>query len=326
MSKPFVAVAGATGQLGRVIATNLRQRNVPVKALVRPGTAPSRTEALRAAGVTVTEADLSDVASLAKSMEGATCVVSALNGLKDTMHGTQGALLDAAVTARVPRFIPSDYSLDFTKTQPGSNRNLDLRREFHARLDASGIAWTSVLNGGFMDLLGGGAPLINHRLGRVLYWGSDAQELDFTTISDTAAYTAAVAADPNPTPRFLRIAGDTFSAKELAETVGRVRGTAYSTLWVGSTGFLEGASGFMRRFSIGGGEQDVFPAWQGSKWILGTSVVLCLSYLKLTRDAIVQYMVNMFSGEGKLDPLDNARYPELKWTKAEEYLAQQEAP
>lgn len=270
MSKPFVAVAGATGQLGRVIATNLRQRNVQVKALVRPGTAPARTEALRAAGVTVAEADLGDVAALTENMQGATCVVSALNGLQDTMHGTQGALLDAAVAARVPRFIPSDYSLDFTKTRPGSNRNLDLRREFHARLDESGIAWTSVLNGGFMDLLGGGAPLINDSLKRVLYWGSDAQKLNFTTIADTAAYTAAVAADPNPTPRFLRIAGDTFSARELAEIVSRVRGVTYSTLWVGSAGFLEGASSFMRRFSIGGGEKDVFPAWQGSKLIFRT--------------------------------------------------------
>ncbi|KAI3398387.1 hypothetical protein diail_9479 [Diaporthe ilicicola] len=302
MPKPFVAVAGATGQLGRVIATNLRQRNVSVKALVRPGTAPSRTEALRSAGVTVAEADLSDVAALTESLQGATCVVSALNGLQDTMHGTQGALLDAAVAARVPRFIPSDFSLDFTKTRPGSNRNLDLRREFHSRLDGSGIQWTSVLNGGFMDLLAGGAPLVNDSLRRVLYWGSDAQPLNFTTVADTGAYTAAVAADPNPTPRFLRIAGDTFSAKELAEIVSRVRGASYSTLWVGSVGFLEGASGFMRRFSIGGGEQDVFPAWQG-----------------------MQYMVDMFSGEGRLDPLDNARYPELKWTKAEDFLAQQQA-
>ncbi|KAK2597755.1 hypothetical protein N8I77_012519 [Diaporthe amygdali] len=302
MSKPFVAVAGATGQLGRVIATNLRQRNVSVKAIVRPGTAPSRTEALRDTGVIVAEADLSDVAALTKNMQGATCVVSALNGLQDTMHGTQGALLDAAVAAHVPRFIPSDFSLDFTKTQPGSNRNLDLRREFHTRLNESGIQWTSVLNGGFMDLLGGQAPLINDSFKRVLYWNSDEQKLDFTTVADTAAYTAAVAADPNPTPRFLRIAGDTFTAKELAEIVSRVRGATYSTMWVGSAGFLEGASSFMRRFSIGGNEQAVFPAWQG-----------------------MQYMANMFSGDGKLDPLDNDRYPGLKWTKAEKFLAQQRA-
>ncbi|KUI59085.1 hypothetical protein VP1G_06351 [Cytospora mali] len=299
MSKSFVAVAGATGQLGRLIATNLRARNVSVKALARPDTAPSRTEGLRDAGVILTEADLSDVPSLTKQLQGASCVVSALNGLADTVLGTQKALLDAAVAAKVPRFIPSDFSLDFTKTAPGSNRNLDLRREFHLRLDESGIQWTSVLNGAFMELLDGQAPLINHSLGRVLYWNSDEQKLDFTTIADTAAYTAAVAADANPTPRFLRIAGDVVSAKDLAATVSRVRGTPYSTLWVGSAGFLEGTSKFMRRFSIGGSEQDVFPAWQG-----------------------MQYMTNMFSGAGKLDQLDNERYPGLNWTGVEEFLTQ----
>lgn len=299
MSEPFVAVAGATGQLGRLIATNLRTHNVSVKALVRPGTNLFRTEGLRDAGVIVAEADIADVPSLTKELQGASCVVSALNGLADTVLGTQKALLDAAVAAKVPRFIPSDFSLDFTKTAPGSNRNLDLRREFHQQLDGSGIQWTSILNGGFMNLLAGDAPLINHTLGRVLYWNSAEQKLDFTTVADTAAYTAAVAADAKPTPRFLRIAGDVFSAKELASIVSRVRGTPYSLLWVGSVGFLEGSSNFMRRFSIGGSEQDVFPAWQG-----------------------MQYMANMFSGAGKLDPLDNDRYTELKWTNAEELLTQ----
>lgn len=300
MPKPFVAVAGATGQLGRLVAMSLRGRNVSVKALVRPGTAPSRTESLRNAGVTVAEADLSDVPALTKEVQGASCVVSALNGLGDTMLGTQKALLDAAVAASVPRFIPSDFSLDFTKTEPGSNRNLDLRREFHKQLDESGIQWTSILNGGFMELLAGTAPLINHSLRRVLYWNSANQELDFTTIPDTAAYTAAAAADTKPTPRFLRIAGDTFTPNDLAAIVSRVQGAPYSTLWVGSAGFLQGSSNLMRRFSIGGGEQDIFPAWQG-----------------------MQYMANMFSGAGKLDPLDNDRYPDLKWTKVEGFLDQQ---
>lgn len=299
MSQPFIAVAGATGQLGKLIATNLRTHNVTVKALVRPGTSQPRTSDLRNAGVIVAEADLSDVPALTKELQGASCVVSALNGLADTVLGTQRTLLDAAVAAKVSRFIPSDFSLDFTKTSTGTNRNLDLRREFHQVLDDSGILWTSILNGGFMELLDGQAPLINHSLRRVLYWNSTEQELDFTTIADTAAYTAAVAADEKPTPRYLRIAGDVLTAKQLAAAMSRVRGTSYSMLWVGSAGFLEGSASFMRRFSIGGSEQEVFPAWQG-----------------------MQYMANMFSGAGKLDPLDNERYPDLKWTKVEDFLSQ----
>lgn len=297
---PFVAVAGATGNMGRLISTSLRARNATVKALVREGTDPKRTELLRKAGVMVAETDLNDPTVLAKELLGATAVVSALSGLRDTVLGSQKALLDGAVAAKVPRFIPSDFGLDFTKTEPGSNRNMDWRREFHTILDESGIAWTSVLNGGFMDLLAGDMPLINDRFHRVLYWDSDEQLLDFTTCEDVAAYTAAVATDPNPTPRLLRIAGDSVSAKDLARIAGDVKGAPYSTLWVGSTGFLARMARFMRWFGIGGGEQAVFPAWQG-----------------------MQYTVNMFSGAGKLNPLDNDRYPDMKWTKVREILARQ---
>lgn len=79
----FVAVAGATGNLGSLIALNLRKRNVAVKALVRPGTAASRTQTLRDAGVTIAEVEMTNVLSLTKTLEGASTVVSALQGLRD---------------------------------------------------------------------------------------------------------------------------------------------------------------------------------------------------------------------------------------------------
>ncbi|CAM3360635.1 hypothetical protein DESA109040_09425 [Deinococcus saxicola] len=34
----------------------------------------------------------------------------------------------------------------------------------------------------------------------------------------------------------------------------------------------------------------------------------------------MQYMRDMFSGRGQLPPLDNVRYPELKWTTARDFL------
>lgn len=305
MSTPssFVAVAGAAGQLGKLVATSLRKNNVAVKAIVRPNTDPSRTEDLRNAGVIIAEADLNDVAALTKELTGATAVVSTLNGLADVLLVSQKNLLDAAVAAKVNRFIPSDFSLDFTKCPVGTNRNLDLRRQFHTSLNESGIAWTSILNGAFMDMLAGDMPLVVDKFHKVLYWNSKKQPLDFTTYADTAAYTARVAADPEPTPKFLRIAGQVVTPLELAEIAGRARGGKYSPLWVGSAGFLAGMAGFMRRFGIGGKENDVFPAWQG-----------------------MQYTINMFSGDGKLDPLDNDRYPDIKWTQIEEILSKKPEP
>lgn len=294
MTSPFIAVAGATGGLGQLVAKALIKRGATVKALVRPNTNPSRTETLRNAGVTITPADLSTVQDLTRELNGATCVVSTLQGLRPVIQGVQGKLLEASVAAKVSRFIPSDYSLDFTKTKPGSNRNLDLRREFHDQLRNSGIAWTSILNGGFMELMAGNSPMINHKGRKVSYIGDKTQLLDFTTMADTAAYTAAVAMDPNPTANFLRIASDTVNAIDIAQAAANVEGAPYTPGWMGTIGSTELMIRILRLF---GGENELFPMWQG-----------------------MQYMVNMFSGDGKLDPLDNGRYPDLTWTKIEDFF------
>jgi uncharacterized protein YbjT (DUF2867 family) len=301
-SQSFIAVAGAPGHLGSLIALELRKRNEAVKALVRPDTAASRTQTLRSAGVQIAEVDMASVPDLTETLKGASTVVSALSGLRDVMLGVQGALLSAAVAAKVQRFIPSGFALDFTKTAPGSNRNLDLRREFHAKLDASGIQWTSILNGAFMGLVTGGQiPMIKDEWHRIVHFGSVDQKLDVTTVPNVAAYTAAVAADPIPTPNVLRIAGDSFSAKDLAAIVTRLRGQQYTTMWTGSVGFLRIMIAIMKLF-IGGVEDKPMPPWQG-----------------------MQYLENMVSGKGKLDPLDNDRYPELVWTTVEQALNEADA-
>ena len=295
----FIAVAGATGDLGTRITRALVRRGATVRALVRPNASDGDLARVSELGATPVRADPANTASLAAALEGASCVVSALNGLRDVIVGRQGVLLDAAVGAGVPRFIPSDYSADFTKTRPGDNRNLDLRREFMARADRAPIRATSILNGAFMDMLGAEMPIIQPRIRRVLHWGSADQPLDFTTKDDVAAYAAAVALDEAP-PRILRIAGDAVSARGIARTMTEATGERYRTLWAGGTGSL----GVLIRLAKTVAPQPTatFPPWQG-----------------------MQYMRDMFSGRGKLHPLDNDRYPGLRWTPVREQLAAQPA-
>ena len=233
---------------------------------------------------------------MTRAVEGSACVVSALNGVRDVMIGRQGVLLDAAVRAGVPRFIPSDYSADFTKTRPGDNRNFDLRREFMGIADAAPIKATSILNGAFMDMLGAEMPLIQTGVHRVLYWHDADQPLDFTSKDDVAAYVAAAALDET-TPRILRIVGDVVSASGLARVMTEVTGERYRPLWAGSIGML----GAMIRVTklIAPGADAPFPPWQG-----------------------MQYMRDQFSGRAKLQTLDNARYPDLRWTSVAEMMAQ----
>ena len=233
--------------------------------------------------------------ALVDAYAGAACVVSALSGLRHVMIDRQSILLDAAVLARVPRFISSDFSEEFTRTPPGGNRNLDLRREFMARADQAQIRVTSILNGAFMDMLGLEMPLIQRRIRRVVYWRSADQPLDFTMKDDVAAYTAAVALD-EAAPRILRIAGDTVTIREIARLLTELAGVSYRPLGAGGIRTL----GVMIRLArlIAPQPDATFPPWQG-----------------------MQYMRDMFSGDGTLHPLDNRRYPDLHWTRVGEHLS-----
>lgn len=159
--KNNVIVVGATGNLGGRIVDAIRQRGGGVRALVRPGTSREKAETLRQRGAEVVEVDMASVDALTGALEGGTIVVSALQGLCDVILDAQSVLLDAAVAAGVPRFVPSDFSSDFTKLPVGENRNFDLRREFHERLDGAAIAPTSILNGAFGEILMYGTPLLD---------------------------------------------------------------------------------------------------------------------------------------------------------------------
>ena len=290
-----IVLAGATGDLGGRIARSLLARGANVRVLARSNSDKGKVDALRKAGAFICEVDFHNASELAKACEGATCVVSALSGLHYTMVGMQTLLLHAAVAASVPRFIPSDFSIDFTKLPYGNNRNLDLRKEFKERLDKAPIAATSILNGMFTDLLTGEAPFVLFPLKRIMYYGNANQLMDFTTIQNTAEYTAAAALDP-VTPRYLRIAGDVLNAHELKEAATKATGEEFRLFRVGGLGLLNAIIKITK--AITPSNNEVFPAWQG-----------------------MQYMRDMFSGLPKLEPLDNDRYPDIKWTTVAEVLA-----
>lgn len=294
-SNRTVVLAGGTGDLGARIAKALVEEGAELRALVRPNTSTDRRAKLAALGAMVIAVDFNDKAALIEACRNAACVVSAMNGLRPVMIEDQGKLLDAAVAAGVPRFMPSDFSLDFTRTRPGDNRNLDVRRDFMARVDRAPIKATSILNGAFADLLTGDAPFVLHNRRKILYWGRADQALDFTTKDDVARYAAQAALDPD-TPRLLRIAGDVVSARGLATIMTGLTGKKFGLWRAGGIGRL----GLLIRIAraLDRKRTEVFSAWAG-----------------------MQYQRDMSSGRGKLQPLDNDRYGVRQWTSARDVLA-----
>ncbi|GAB3642367.1 NmrA family NAD(P)-binding protein [Spirosoma arcticum] len=293
MKNPIVMV-GATGNLGGRIVTALLTKGADVVAVVRPSSDPAKLDELRQKGVTVIQSEMTDAQELAPAFDGATVVVSAVQGLRDVIVDTQSVVLDAAVAAGVPRFIASDFSSDFTKLTAGENRNFDLRREFKAYLEKAPIQATSILNGAFADLLTYDMPLLNFKTKQVGYWDDADWRIDFTTMDDTAAFTAAAAFD-STTPRFLRTASFQISPNELAAVAGQVSGTPFDVTRLGSRADLL-AYIQRERAAHPEGEQQLYSSWQQS-----------------------QYIYSMFNVQN--NPLDNARYPDLTWTNAHDVLA-----
>lgn len=162
--------------------------------------------------------------------------MSALAGLKETVIDAQKIFLDAAIEAKVKRFIPSDFSSDFTNLEEGQNRNLDLRRAFHKYIDKTPIKATTIFNGPFMELLTTDMPLILFKQKRILCWGNPNQILEFTTTENIAEFTAAAAIDDN-TPRYLRIAGDKLSCNDFVKLLTELTTKKYKILRPGHSFF-----------------------------------------------------------------------------------------
>lgn len=288
-----ILVAGGTGHLGGEIIRKLLDEGADVRAVIRPNTSPEKIDTFKQYDIDVVQTDMANLNELTLACKDVDCVVSALQGLEDVIVDVQSVLLQAAVNGGVPRFIPSDFASDFTKQPVGENRNFDLRRKFHEQLDKAPIAATSILNGAFAEILTYGNPLLDLNNNSVSYWEDENKRIDFTTINDVAAFTAAAAMDAT-TPRFLRIAGFQISPKELAEMAGEVKEQELKLIRQGSLEELWAVIQ-QERAAHPEGENELYPTWQQ-----------------------LQYMRSMFSTT--LSPLNNNRYSDIKFTGARTFI------
>lgn len=119
--------------------------------------------------------------------------------------------------------------------------------------------------------------------------------MDFTTMDDTAAFTAAAAMDAGA-PRFLRIAGDRITARGIAATMTELTGTKFRLLRPGGVGLLNVFIKIAK--TVAPGKEELYPAWQG-----------------------MQYMRDMVEGRVAIDAYDNNRYEGMKFTSVKEMLA-----
>jgi len=293
--KKAILVAGATGNLGEKICYELLKRGAAVRAAVRFGSDNNKIKLLKDAGIEVVEVDFTSHSMLENACSGVSCVVSALAGLKDVIVDTQAALLNAAVSAGVPHFIPSDFCTDYTNLPEGCNRNFDLRKAFAEIIDSSPIHATSVFNGAFSYVLHYDIPLLNTNHKTIGFFEDKSDwNIDFTTLENTATFTASAALDSDA-PRYLRIAGFSISPEALLPVAEKVYKSSFQLENMGSMErFLETI--YTLRREQPEGENELYPAWQQ-----------------------MQYLYSMFAAHHQ--ELDNERYSGIVWIGAEEALS-----
>ena len=299
MSTLTVLVAGATGMLGsKIVSALLDKGNIDVRAMVRSSNDDNeenrqKIEAMKAKGAAIVEGNLMEPATLLPLCAGVDVVVSAVGNNEVTVPG-QKHLIDAARQQGVKRFIPSDYSVDYRKLDYGDNDNLDKRKEVLEYLQQSGLEYTLVLNGAFMDNVGTPyMPQFDLEHQTFQYWGDGDTPLDFTTTNDTAKYVAEAVSDPELANTALEIAGDILTAKQLKAAYEEATGNKLQEKPLGSVAELQ--------------------AWIAAKKPIASSPV---DYVPQ------QYEYTMVSGKGKLDRIQNDRYPHIKPLTIKQFLNQ----
>jgi NAD(P)H dehydrogenase (quinone) len=214
----MIIVTGATGQLGRLVISQLLKR-VPAAQIVAAVRDPAKAADLAAQGVLVRRADYTDPASLDAAFQGATKVLLISSNELGNRVPQHRNVIDAAVRAKVGL-------LAYTSVLHADRSTLGLAPEHCETEDAvraSGVPYTLLRNGWYVEnytvSLGGA---IAHG---ALAGGAGEGRIAAAARADYAEAAAVVLSSSGAVEQVYELAGDTaFTLAELAAEVSRQTG------------------------------------------------------------------------------------------------------
>ncbi|HEX6058696.1 MAG TPA: SDR family oxidoreductase [Gemmatimonadaceae bacterium] len=197
----MILVAGATGHLGGEICRRLVAAGRSVRGLVRPTSDPAAVARLRTLGVETVEGDLKDPASLARACLDVDAVISTVttmrsrqpdDGIETTDQAGQVALVDAACSASVGRFVYVSYSGQIGVDDPLTTA----KRAVERRLRECGMTYTVLRPSCFMEAWLSPTLGFDFPNARAMVYGSGQAKLSWVSLGDVAAFAARAVDDP----------------------------------------------------------------------------------------------------------------------------------
>ena len=187
----MILVAGATGVLGSEIVRRLREQGKPVRALVRATSAPEKVARLKQLGVEIAQGDLKDRRSLDDAVRGVEAVISTVTTILTTQPGdsfseTDGAgtrnLIDAARAAGTAHFVFVSFDTSRVPDSPLTAA----KREVERYLERSGLTYTILQPGLFMESWLGPYLFADPSAGTAKVYGSGNEAIRYVAVGDVA--------------------------------------------------------------------------------------------------------------------------------------------
>jgi len=222
----MIVIAGGTGRLGTLLVARLTARGLPVRVITRDQARPGRVTADL---VEMVVGDVRDRATLARAVDGATVVVSAMHGfpgtrdqnpttidcdgninLADSAHAVGADLVMMSVVGA-----SVDHPMDLFRMKYAA--------EEHAR--GIGLPLTVIQATAYLELWIGILQQTTGRSGRPLVFGHGNNPINFVSVHDVAAIVDQAVTDPAVRGRTLQIIGPLprTMLEFVAGTVGRAQ-------------------------------------------------------------------------------------------------------
>ncbi|RAH63878.1 NAD(P)-binding protein [Aspergillus aculeatinus CBS 121060] len=231
-----VGIAGITGKFSRLVLKNLLRNhpNVQIRGFCR--NASKLPGHLRSSDrITIIQGDSMSLDDAREFVRGSDVIVCGYLGDNEFMTAGQKVLVDACELESVPRYIASDYCLDFTQLELGQHPAKDPMKLVKSYLDSKPtVQGVHVLIGAFMETFWSRYfGIFDPAQLTLSYWGDGDEVWESTTYSTAAEFVAAVATDPKAVgmQHFL---GDRKTIRQIADEFAQVYGRKPRLVRLGS--------------------------------------------------------------------------------------------
>ncbi|KAL4948216.1 NmrA-like family protein [Aspergillus filifer] len=220
-----VGIAGITGKFARLLTTALLQYpDVNIHGLARtPSKLPSQiTNNPR---ITLTQGDAFNKAAITSFARGCSVLVCCYLGDENLMVTGQKILIDTCEELCIPRYIASDWALEYTRLNLGDLFPGDPMIKIKAYLETKEhVEGVHILIGGFMEpILSPFFDIFDSKSCTLRFWGTGGEVLEGTTYRNAAEFTAAVVRDENARG-VVKFLGGRATIHEIAQSFEKVYG------------------------------------------------------------------------------------------------------